>query len=431
MFKDSENSPAPAQKRGALAVLFLSPPPANGNPVDWYWRKIAGLPFLLRNILNIQRGGIGRLVLFMGDAPETANELLRRLNQDPRVTLQLVCPSDAHQLMDVVNGAGDLIFLEGSALHDKARIKFAVEQKPDSANNGRWRSFFIDLNSMTSLLESADSFNFFRLERARERFLDAMSSRNHDDGKKTRVYFLGGDNPRISNEMDFDTEGERVIKASGGLADDSFATRILSRPVSNLLTRLLLNTRFTPNHVTLLSFVLGLVSAWSFFQGGYELGLMGAGGLIVSVWLDGVDGEIARIKFMDSTFGAKLDIYCDNIVHIAVFFSIGMGLFHARGEMTYLYLGGLAAFGSLICFLMLGSAIAEGKSQANFTLQENRDANAFIERLANRDFAYLLFALALFDRLDAFLWLTAIGVNFLALYLLFTRKKSNLVKTGG
>jgi hypothetical protein len=41
----------------------------------------------------------------------------------------------------------------------------------------------------------------------------------------------------------------------------------------------------------------------------------------------------------------------------------------------------------------------------------------FSDQLANRDFIYLLFAFALFDRLDAFILLTAVGSSFFVIYL--------------
>src|SRR2546426_3192414 len=33
--------------------------------------------------------------------------------------------------------------------------------------------------------------------------------------------------------------------------------------------------------------------------------------------LDGCDGELARLKFQHSRWGAVLDFWCDNVVHVA------------------------------------------------------------------------------------------------------------------
>ena len=138
-----------------------------------------------------------------------------------------------------------------------------------------------------------------------------------------------------------------------------------------------------------------------------------------------MDGEIARIKFMESLFGAKLDIFCDNVVHVAVFFSIGMGLYNAHGETIFLLLGGLAAFGSLLAFLLLSEGIIAGKSTTNSSQENDRKKNGLIDKLANRDFTHFLFVLALLDQLRIFIWLTAVGVNLMALYLLLSGRFRN------
>ena len=240
--------------------------------------------------------------------------------------------------------------------------------------------------------------------------------------KSRASFFLLAENPggKIAEETDFKKAGERILQTAGGLKNDSFLTRILSRPVSRQLTRFFVNTRFTPNHITWLSFALGMFAAAAFFFGGYAMGVAGAALLLVSIWVDGADGEVARIKFMESPGGGKLDIWCDNIVHVAVFFSIGAGLFHTTGQAHYLLLGSLAAAGSLAAFLMLRKTIIASKSPQQNTVQEKKET--LVDKVSNRDFTHFLFLLALLDFLPVFLWMTAIGVNGLAVALPFSQK---------
>jgi 1L-myo-inositol 1-phosphate cytidylyltransferase / CDP-L-myo-inositol myo-inositolphosphotransferase len=80
------------------------------------------------------------------------------------------------------------------------------------------------------------------------------------------------------------------------------------------------------------------------------MGIAGSILLIFSAWIDCVDGEVARLKFMKSEWGAKLDIVSDNIVHCSVFFAIGMRLYFLTGASIFKYLGVLAVFGSLTSF---------------------------------------------------------------------------------
>lgn len=421
MLKNSEYFPPSTENKGHFAVLFLSPLAGKGDLVDWYWRKIAGVPFLLRNILNIQRGGVERIALMAGNNPQAADELRHRLIKDPRVTMKLDCPSDSGQLAEIAHGPENLLFLDGSVLHDKNKIKSAIQPGSESDDTKRHPSILLDQSSMASLLKQMDTFKFSVLEQLRERSIQPESETPESE-KQLLVYFPQTDHLKISSANDFRTAGESIIKKSGGLTNDSFATRLLSRPVSQRLTRLLLNTRITPNQITIFSFFLGLLSALCFFQGGYGMGVSGAGLLLLSIWVDGVDGEIARIKFMESPFGAKLDILCDNVVHVAVFFSIGMGLYNTYGETVYLILGGLAAIGSLLAFLLLGEGIIAGKSTTGSSKKNNQKKSGLVDKLANRDFTHFLFVLALVDQLWVFIWMTAIGSNLMALYILISSR---------
>lgn len=246
---------------------------------------------------------------------------------------------------------GDLLFLDGSVLLERKQLESVLN--PPSGQEGDKLSQVVSLDEILSgsTLEKPEHFDFSKFHQ--------ISGQSHfaQSGAivpKPLVYCPQWDNLKISKEADFQIKGDRIIENSGGLKNDSFITRKLSRPVSQQFTRLFLNTSFTPNQITLLSFILGLGSALCFYPGGYELGLTGAVLLLFSIWLDGADGEIARIKFMESAIGGKLDIYCDNVVHIVVFLSIGMGLFHAQGSVIFAYLGGFAAIGvSLLAVYLL------------------------------------------------------------------------------
>ena len=179
--------------------------------------------------------------------------------------------------------------------------------------------------------------------------------------------------------------------------------------------------------ITLLSLVIGLMSAGYFFQGTYENNLIGAGLLLLSAWIDCTDGEIARLKFMESQVGGKLDIICDNLVHFAVFFAIGIGLYQATGQTVFIILGAFAVLGSLISFILLNSSIIDEKKRGsgNTTgLIVKKDLTA---KLANRDFIYLIFLMALIGRIDIFILITAVGSNVFAGYLIYSRFKSYLL----
>jgi len=102
-----------------------------------------------------------------------------------------------------------------------------------------------------------------------------------------------------------------------------------------------------------------------------------------------------------------------------------MGLYQSTGQNIFKLLGMLAVLGSLISFLLLSSSIIDGKEKAA--------ANAtglvkqkIIENLANRDFIYFLFLMAIIGRVDIFIFITALGSNIFAVYLTYSKIKSTL-----
>jgi phosphatidylglycerophosphate synthase len=196
--------------------------------------------------------------------------------------------------------------------------------------------------------------------------------------------------------------------------------RLITRFISRQLTRVLLKTSLTPNQITFLSLLIGLGSAWCFYQGTFFSGITGALLLLVSAWVDCTDGEIARLKFMETSWGARFDIYCDNIVHFSIFFSIGMGLFFATGNSLYILYGGLAVFGSLVAFMILSGSIIKKKQAAG---QGKTSETNLTDQLANRDFIYFLLVMACIERLDIFILLTAVGSNIFAIYLMYKRNR--------
>ena len=111
---------------------------------------------------------------------------------------------------------------------------------------------------------------------------------------------------------------------------DGWVSRRLNRPISSgFLTPLLLRfyPAVTPNQVSVVSFFVALVSAACFFAG---KALAGAVLLQVSSILDGCDGEIARLKHLQSKMGDYLDAVLDRYADSAMFAGIG---FYALGRV--------------------------------------------------------------------------------------------------
>jgi phosphatidylglycerophosphate synthase len=186
---------------------------------------------------------------------------------------------------------------------------------------------------------------------------------------------------------------------------DGIVDKYFNRPVGRILSKLLVHTPVSPNQVSVAASLVGLVSAWLFAVGSHCAVVWGAVVLQLSAILDAVDGDLARVMFKESKIGKWLDIVGDQVVHIAVFVAVGVGLYRSGSQAPVLPLAASAGIGVAISLIVVVRGMKQLESQPNPRSQR------LIESTANRDFSVLLIILAVLSKLEWFLWATAIGVH--------------------
>ncbi|MBI4375004.1 MAG: CDP-alcohol phosphatidyltransferase family protein [Elusimicrobia bacterium] len=220
---------------------------------------------------------------------------------------------------------------------------------------------------------------------------------------------LGPDDSFIAS-ADADDKGpcRDWLLAVGIKPQDGFMARHFDRRISMAISKRLLETPVTPNHMTIASTLIGLTGASLFAIPGYWSSLSGA----LLIWfhsvIDGCDGELARVKFLESPGGADLDFWGDNLVHFALFSCLGLGLYLAEGSALPLALGAASALSGLgsaaVAYL---ERLARRRDPARASAQSK--LAQLEETLAARDFIYLLVALAALGWTRPFLWMSGLG----------------------
>ena len=235
---------------------------------------------------------------------------------------------------------------------------------------------------------------------------------------------------RIVDAASLDAARDRLLKALVK-PTDGFMSRHVARPISIAVSRRIVDRGVTPNQMTIVSMLIGLVAAPFFLFDTPWLQAIGGLLFVAHSVLDGCDGELARLTYRESRLGGLLDFIGDNLVHVAVFGCMGWGWYAASGSLWPLYLGisavvGAAGSALAVYWLTLrktatGGAGAAGPLYTSVAASPQRSAKLtkMLDDLSRRDFIYLVFALSLFGKASWFLALAGVGAPIFLMLVLF------------
>lgn len=166
---------------------------------------------------------------------------------------------------------------------------------------------------------------------------------------KVRAYDISGNYwIDVDNEVELKQAERYLINILANKKSDGFISRYLNRPISSQITRLLLKTRIQPNSITLICFFLSILGAFFFFHKGYLNLLIGAILAQVASIIDGCDGEIARLKFLETKFGGWFDAVLDRYADAFLLFGLTYHAYQILSNPVIMIIGFLAIIGSLI-----------------------------------------------------------------------------------
>ena len=198
---------------------------------------------------------------------------------------------------------------------------------------------------------------------------------------------------------------------------DSYLASVIDRRLSRPITRLVLDWPVTPSQITLASLLVGLLGAIGLATVSYTTRIAGLLALVASIVLDCVDGEVARARLEQSAAGARLDVMGDYLVHLATFTGLGVGLARqglppAGAWAVAALAGGVGVALGTMHVLFVRPALMQGGD-----LHWTGGAGSFrgtsvatvVEKVASRDYTYVLLVFALLGHLEWFLYAAAAG----------------------
>ncbi len=382
--------------------------------------RLRGLSLAERSVAQMLAVGVDRFVVVLGSEAHSVRSEFERVARRRRCRIDFVMAEDWHQGNGSSAAAaqklvGDKPFLLTMVDHlVPAKMLRTVLANPPGAQEIALAVDFdtdnvFDVPDLTkievvdgrvaSLGKGLESWNagdtglfyctaalFDGLSRAREQGKFSLTDGIAELVAHGRVRMVD-----VSGEhwLDVDTpeafrEATRRIDAAmekGG--EDGFVSQYLNRPISRRLSMALASTPLTPNHVTVLSFLLALTGAAALVTTTPWLWIVGGIVIQIASILDGCDGELARIKLLQSRRGAWLDTVLDRYSDLA----IGLAVTFAASQLydaAWIWPAGFLATAS---FLMASYVTKEYQIRFQCPYPNN-----LVNRLKRRDLRILVIA---------------------------------------
>lgn len=414
--------------------------------------SVVGIGLFQRAILTLQRGGIRQLIVLAGPEEE---QLKQSLCNGPRVTIPVrwmpvrEFPLDDPRTWEFLGAeVGDCaLVLSANAVFSRGLIEHLRQEARDGEA--------MVVAQATSRSSKAVTGGGVRLRTRAER-LTSFAPAHFDDsapsaaemavlpaGLMSAARDAGTENGRLPIRRWLEraaVEGRvRVIETAEdrglwyqavrtpddlpiaekklfrSLRSDTegFVDRYFNRKVSRWFTRLFLAAGLSPNAITIVASLIGFTAAAGFSMGTYGAGVAAALVFQLAAVIDCCDGEVARLTFAESPFGAWLDLFMDNLVHMAIFAGIAVGLYTTQAGQPWawsmLALGATAVLGNGLSFALVERAQKIKAANRWKTPSDAAWADFMLKNVASRDFSVTLVLFALFAKLEWFLGFAAIG----------------------
>jgi phosphatidylglycerophosphate synthase len=321
----------------------------------WPLEDVAGLTHIDRTLMELRAAGIDSVHLCCD--PETLKHLrlhIARCAVDQRLPAVYLHDQSAPTALQV---PGLALLMDGRRVYHQELLRNAVSQNAEVAY-------------LTDHGEPAG--------------IRVVSQRSFDDAAPFEsfqtVQIPDGTFAQPADSPQARKVAERLIFRSLIKPNDGWFSVHLNRPISTRISKILVRYSIHPNMVTMFSILVAIASG-AFSTMGTYFGFA-IGGVLFQLYsvLDGVDGEIARVKHLCSRTGQWLDSTADHVSNVLYFACVTIGVYRALGSVLLLEVGiavvALNIMALSIMFWQLATQFNSGSMlgyQWDIKKPENRD----------------------------------------------------------
>ena len=152
----------------------------------------------------------------------------------------------------------------------------------------------------------------------------------------------------IDTSQDLTKAKNYLLNNSSSKINDGSISKYINRPISQWATSKIIDYPLTPNQISIAVFFISVFSGLIISIEGYFFLLLGALLAQLSSILDGCDGEIARLKLLESKFGGWFDRVLDRYSDLFILMGLTFHTYFIHKTLTVFLIGFIAVGGKII-----------------------------------------------------------------------------------
>ena len=152
----------------------------------------------------------------------------------------------------------------------------------------------------------------------------------------------------IDTSQDLTKAKNYLLNNSSSKINDGSISKYINRPISKWITSKITDYPLTPNQISIAVFFISVFSGLIISIEGYFFLLLGALLAQLSSILDGCDGEIARLKLLESKFGGWFDRVLDRYSDLFILMGLTFHTYFIHKTLTVFFIGFIVVGGKII-----------------------------------------------------------------------------------